>query len=47
MERLSALDTNPQENMTMNEEKAKEIILDGLKIKNSRIMAKEICSNEI
>lgn len=32
--------------LTMEEEKGKEKLLDGLKIKNSRIMAKEVNSNE-
>ncbi len=39
---------NPREyELTMNEEKGKVKILDGLKIKNSRIMAKEISNNEM
>lgn len=39
---------NPKEyELTMNEEEGKEKILDGLKIKNSRIMVKEINNNEM
>ncbi|KAI2644572.1 Gag polyprotein [Labeo rohita] len=39
---------NPREyELTMNEDKGKDKILDGLRIKNSQIMAKEISNNEM